>query len=80
MNLKTFCENSIEELKPFCPKKFVRLREDLHNRFFKGFIFSTIHGLDIFRNILDTLDEKPWKEEGEYGANFKKAIKQCQQS
>jgi uncharacterized NAD(P)/FAD-binding protein YdhS len=80
MNLKTFCENSIEELRIFDAEKFVRLREDLHNKFFKGLIFSTTHGADIFKNILETLEGNPWKEEGEYGANFKKGIKQWQKS
>lgn len=54
---------------------FCRLREELHNKFFRGFIFSTTHGADIFKNIIDCLKGAEWKEEGEYGNNFRKAIK-----
>jgi hypothetical protein len=65
-----FCKNAQESpIGDFC-----RLREELHNRFFKGLIFSTTHGADIFKNVLNCLNGQVWKEEGEYGNNFRKGI------
>lgn len=72
---------SKQELIDFCEKAqkapigaFCRLREELHNKFFKGLIFSTTHGADIFKNVIDCLNGADRKEDGEYGNNFKKGI------
>ena len=69
-DLIKFCEESdVAPIAEFCKR-----REELHNRFFPGLVFSTSHGISIFKNVLDCLRGREWKEEGEYGNNFRKGI------
>lgn len=72
-----YCEDAIVEIKESDNKgaAFVRLRLELHDRFFKGFIFSTSLGAEIFQIIIGHLNKTAlWLEDGEYGNNFRKAI------
>jgi hypothetical protein len=51
---------------------FVELRMSFARLYSKG-ICSTTHGVDFFDNVLAGPDA--WKEEGEYGDNFRKLFK-----
>jgi hypothetical protein len=72
-SLREFCQQAIDS--KIKADEFVRLREQLHNLYFKRVIFSTSHGVDIFQNIINELNKPNWVEDGEYGFNFKSAIK-----
>lgn len=77
-SLREFCQQAIDS-KPKADE-FVRLREQLHNLYFKRVIFSTTHGVDIFQNIINEYDvPNSWVEDGQYGINFRRAIKREKQ-
>ena len=69
-DLIKFCEES--DIAPIA--EFKKRREELCKRFFPGLTFSNSHGIDLFKNILDCLNGRVWKEEGEYGNNFRKGV------
>lgn len=73
MNLKEFCQEAESNINS--AESFIKYRMALHNYYFQGLIFSTSHGTDIFKNVIKCLDGGEWKEEGEYGRNFKEGIK-----
>lgn len=60
---------------------FVKFKMDFWRKYCMGLIFSTIHGLDFFKNVLACLDGTPWEpdkdepEKGEYEENFRRFIK-----
>lgn len=77
MSLQIFCERAKEELYTSADyaTTFVNLRIKLNKLFFNGKIISTLHGIDIFDNILDALSGSKWEEKGELGDNFREIIR-----
>ncbi len=77
--MKKFCLNAVEILKSVTDKEFaiafIGLRMDFHRKHGHKLIVSTLHGIDLFDNILSCLAGGDWVEEGEYGDNFRKLIK-----
>lgn len=77
--MKEFSQKSISILENTDSKNwakvFVELKTEFWRKYAKGLIFSTTHGIDFFENVLNCLDGAKWKEEGEYGDNFRKLIK-----
>jgi hypothetical protein len=54
---------------------FVEARMAFARTYTRDYLFSTSHGLEFFQNVLDCASGKlVWKEEGEYGNNFRKFI------
>lgn len=86
-SLREFCIDAENQLNAVKPEDyavlFVRLHELMYrqyvadpdpNKWKLGLVFSTLHGLDLFKNIIECLDGKRWIESGEYGDNFRKII------
>ena len=77
--MKTFVTEVITELdKTVDGEKwaelFVNRRMECFRRYSNGLITSTTPGAEYFQIVLDCLNGKEWKEEGEYGNNFRKII------
>lgn len=79
LTLRQFAEQSQQVLDAATPaafpKLFCTLRMDLKSLFLGRKHLSTIHGADIFKNIIAALDGAEWEEEGELGRNFRDLIK-----
>ena len=58
-------------------ENFVELRIWFHRKHGRGLVLSTLHGIDFFQNVVDACEGRmKWKEEGIYGDNFRKLIKE----
>lgn len=54
---------------------FVELYLGFYRKFGRGVLISTTHGVDFFHNVVECCEGRmKWKEEGEYGENFRKLI------
>ena len=80
MKLKNWITNAIDELQNSddFAETFVEKRLELSRTYLKDKVLSTSHGADIFENILKCLSGEEWKEQGVYGDNFRKLIKENQ--
>jgi hypothetical protein len=75
-----FCQHMQNILGKFSDREFavafVEARMAFARTYTRDYLFSTSHGLEFFQNVLDCASDKlVWKEEGEYGNNFRKFIK-----
>lgn len=77
------CAKACELVLSLAPKghRWAELFVDLKMWFFRkhcrGLICSTSHGTDWFTNIIGLAEgTMEWKEEGEYGNNFRKLVKE----
>ncbi len=79
--MRLYCINAINYLAN-CPKnvwaaEFVRLRMEFCRKYQNGLIFSTSHGTEFFKNVVDCLDGVEWSTKeykGIYEDNFRKMI------
>ena len=76
--MKKFCQSAIEILNSCTSEEyavvFVRLKFEFFKKFQNNLIFSTIHGTDFFKNVIDCIDGQKWGEQGECGNNFRKMV------
>lgn len=83
-SMREFCEAVVKELNE-CPAEkwaeiFVNSKIKFQREYADGLIFSTVHGIDFFKHVLNG----KWPEydpvtrigeSGEYGNNFRKLLK-----
>ena len=58
-------------------EEWVHQRMEFHRKHGRGLTLSTSHGIEFFQNVVDACEGRlKWKEEGIYGDNFRRLIKE----
>lgn len=76
--MKQDCEDIITLLESSTPSEWAELFIELKLLFYRkhclGLIFSTVHGIEFFNNIIKCMNGEQWTPDGEYEDNFRKFI------